>query len=343
MSYDILSAITLVDRGPDLLMVVKAASNNVYPRTPQWSMMRHRFENEAAAKGLLFAERLGGGFVFESTLARVHRRPAGQLDADQSRALARFDRSLEDASGAPTPPPLYTVAHAIEALERCASNDYYGAGALALAEGALAALRSRAPVPNPNDMEAAAAARKAFPMLGAVSQFGLSEAAKAALEARPELAKEAGPLGVCALHRLASAYAFDPKMVAGVMDSARRLVEAGAAPGPADVRGQTPLHHAAMSYTPIPGLLKFLAGRGLDIDAADREGNTALHVAALWSREKSVSAILALGADAHLKNAEGKTAAECARAESKAARAFEEWSPAPKQGRGLRRDAGLAL
>ena len=68
----------------------------------------------------------------------------------------------------------------------------------------------------------------------------------------------------------------------------------------------------------MPALFKMLASRGLDVDAADRRGNTALHVAAYAGRVDAVKAILALRPNLSLLNAEGKTPLECAGADSKA-------------------------
>lgn len=312
MSHEIVSNILLVDHEGELLMAVKSASNNVSPRTPSWGFLVYRFENEAAAKGLMFAERLAGNFVFDSKLARVKRCNSQMLDPDVSRALERIEgRGGENGSGI-AGLRTFTVAEAVGGLERFAANDYYKTGSLALAEQAIHALKTDGPFPNPNNPSTRRIAESQFPMLSSVSQYGLGAKALVALDAHPQLAKEVGPLGVTPLHRLANVYAFELEMQLRVMESVKALLACGANPSPRDVLGQTPLHHAAQSHTPMPELLKTLVQHGLDVNARDRHGNTALHVAAWHGRSKAAEAILALNPNASLRNQEGKTPAELA-------------------------------
>jgi hypothetical protein len=72
--------------------------------------------------------------------------------------------------------------------------------------------------------------------------------------------------------------------------------------------GQTLLHLAA--FLGFPSLLNFLVTRGVDLDARDKSGYTALHFAALVSSEECVRTLLEAGADSEIVNAFGKTPAE---------------------------------
>lgn len=75
-----------------------------------------------------------------------------------------------------------------------------------------------------------------------------------------------------------------------------------------DKDGFTALHWAAWSGMPYCTLL--LAEAGLDINAQEGNGYTPLMLAALRGNNEVVKMLLTLGADAGLKNAEGKTALE---------------------------------
>ncbi|KAG6813370.1 hypothetical protein H0H92_011636 [Tricholoma furcatifolium] len=73
--------------------------------------------------------------------------------------------------------------------------------------------------------------------------------------------------------------------------------------------GQTLLHLAA--FLGFSSLISFLVKRGIDIDARDRNGYTALHFAVLSKSQDSVRVLLDAGADREIVNALGKTPAEC--------------------------------
>lgn len=73
--------------------------------------------------------------------------------------------------------------------------------------------------------------------------------------------------------------------------------------------GQTLLHLAA--FLGFSSLVIFLVKHGIDLDARDRNGYTALHFAALSRSEQCVSVLLDAGADREIVNALGKTPAEC--------------------------------
>ncbi|KNZ80876.1 Protein MGA2 [Termitomyces sp. J132] len=74
--------------------------------------------------------------------------------------------------------------------------------------------------------------------------------------------------------------------------------------------GQTLLHLSA--FMGFSSLVSFLVKHGIDLDARDRNGYTALHFAALAKSEASVRILMAADADKEIVNALGKTPAECA-------------------------------
>lgn len=316
MSHEIVSSLLLVDRGPDLLTMVKSASNNVSPRVPRWGCLMAKFENESAAKALLFIAKMDGSFKFDSTLARVRRVGPDELDFEQRKALERVkDQPLR----------FYTVGSAIRELEGCAANDYYRLGALALVERAVDALKRGLPVPSPNDPVFSGAARIRCPILSTLNQSGLTGEALIALERHPEAAREVGPLGVTPLHRLSNSYSWSDEMKSDVFMSGLVLLDLGADPRAADVLGQTPLHHAATAYYPNESLLKELVARGADINARDRDGNTPLHLALGAGRSLATMALLKLSPDIGLRNAAGHTARQEAGARSDATAAYDRW------------------
>jgi hypothetical protein len=61
-------------------------------------------------------------------------------------------------------------------------------------------------------------------------------------------------------------------------------------------------------------MLRWLLMDGTDINAADRAGNTALHLAAVRGDETAVRRLLARGADPRRRNRHGDTAAAVAAA-----------------------------
>jgi ankyrin repeat protein len=126
----------------------------------------------------------------------------------------------------------------------------------------------------------------------------------------------------------------------GYEDVVRLLVEAGAHVDVPDANGHTPLHHAAqasvvhakqstststteegfqfaaattmMTFDSV-GALSFLLSVGAPVDALSQAGNSALHVAAMAGGTACVHALLAAGANRHLRNSRGLTAADEAR------------------------------
>jgi hypothetical protein len=73
--------------------------------------------------------------------------------------------------------------------------------------------------------------------------------------------------------------------------------------------GQTLLHLAA--FLGFSSLVTFLVKHGVDLDARDRNGYTALHFAVLSKSADCVRALLSAGADCEIVNAFGKTPVEC--------------------------------
>jgi hypothetical protein len=325
MSYEIVSSILLVDHEDTLLLALNSASNNVSPRTPEWGFMSFRFESEAAAKGLLFGERLSGGFVFTSTLARVARYSSKQLreglvrsSLNCARVVGALDRLLS-VYGSPVPSALaeMTTTAVIARLQACCANSYYRVGALDLISQACDALQAGHPPPNPNCAQTHRLAGFRYPVLGSVTQYGLSSEVLESIRCDPRLASEVGPMGLTALHRLASAYAFEDAMQTGCLHSVRSLLLAGAVPDARDVLGQTPLHHAALSGIYAKEAVSLLLSSGLDVNAKDASGETALHLAARRGRQDTVEYLLAQGASLVVRNADGALPCHLAAANSK--------------------------
>jgi len=69
---------------------------------------------------------------------------------------------------------------------------------------------------------------------------------------------------------------------------------------------QTPLHYAVLARD--PAVCKLLLERGADVDAADSDGNTPLHVAARSLRTEAAKQLLAARANPTLKNTRGEIA-----------------------------------
>jgi hypothetical protein len=336
MSHAIVSSMLLVNHDSRLLLALKSASSNLSPRTPEWCFLSLRFECEAAAKGLLFAERVSGSLVFTSTLARLTRYRSADLRNGSVRSpysafgLVQALDSLLSTCGKVGLSTLHevTVASVISSLELCSSNPYYRVGHLALIAQALNALRQGAAVPNPGDSQVVNLAESRYRVLGCVSQFGLTSEVLACLHAKPELALETPPLGVTALHRLTAAYAFSEAMQEGCLRSARTLLSAGADPAPRDIRGQTPLHHAATRGIYNKDVVALLVANGLNVNAQDRFGNTALHLAAERGHLDTLDFLLDLGSDPCARNSDGALPVSIARPQSQAHEKLASLTPA---------------
>ena len=90
----------------------------------------------------------------------------------------------------------------------------------------------------------------------------------------------------------------------------------GINPEARDNDGFTALHWAAWSGMPQSTFL--LTQRGLDVNAVEKHGYTPLMLAALRGNAAAVKLLLVLGADPALKNADGKTALQLAEDKSAA-------------------------
>ena len=99
-------------------------------------------------------------------------------------------------------------------------------------------------------------------------------------------------------------------------DVAAYLLDRGADPRAASRQGGfTPLHSAvATDAAPTdPQLVRKLLDAGADPNAKSASGGTPLHTAAFTGDGAILDLLLARGADASIKNAQGKTAADIAR------------------------------
>jgi ankyrin repeat protein len=95
----------------------------------------------------------------------------------------------------------------------------------------------------------------------------------------------------------------------GNLDWCRRMLDRGAK---ADFHsGWTPLHYAATG--PDHRVVQLLLDRGAAIDALSPERRTPLMMAALYGSETSVGLLLSRGANAALRDAHGRRAADLAR------------------------------
>ena len=85
------------------------------------------------------------------------------------------------------------------------------------------------------------------------------------------------------------------------------LLRQGIGPGTRDRRGRTPVHIAVGRREGSGGIIRAMAAAGLDLDAADREGNSALHLAALDPNRIAFAVLVECGANPMLPNAKGLT------------------------------------
>jgi uncharacterized protein len=88
----------------------------------------------------------------------------------------------------------------------------------------------------------------------------------------------------------------------------KRLLERGAAVNQA---GWSALHYAATG--PDSDIVRLLIERGATLDARSPNATTPLMMAAQYGSEASVQVLLARGADPHLRNERGLSAADFAR------------------------------
>lgn len=99
-------------------------------------------------------------------------------------------------------------------------------------------------------------------------------------------------------------------------DVVRYLLEAGADPRPASrAGGFTPLHSAVATDAGAADIeiVRMLLGRGAQPNAKSQSGSTPLHTAAFTGDRATLDLLLRHGADAAIKNKDGKIAADVAR------------------------------
>jgi len=92
----------------------------------------------------------------------------------------------------------------------------------------------------------------------------------------------------------------------GDFEAARKLMEQGA-----DIEAKDPgtgasvLHYAVMRGN--PDILKYLLGKGVDVNSRTRNGTTPLHTAVLYNRYEVAEMLLNKGADVDAKSGSGAT------------------------------------
>lgn len=80
-----------------------------------------------------------------------------------------------------------------------------------------------------------------------------------------------------------------------------------------DPRGNTHLHRAVMEGAK-PFVIEFLLKRGVDVNARNEQGETALIIAAWYGRDELVEILLKKGADPNVKTRKGLSALKVASA-----------------------------
>jgi ankyrin repeat protein len=86
------------------------------------------------------------------------------------------------------------------------------------------------------------------------------------------------------------------------------LLESGADPNQLDMFGWTPLHYAVTARKPDLELIALLVRHGASVNVIGRDGRTPLHRAAMFGRAEDVKLLLALGAQADIRDEVGLTA-----------------------------------
>lgn len=309
MSHAVVSAITLVTRGQDFFVYMKAADSNIYPQDQKSGFLLRKFENEAAAKAYLFIQRMSGNLNFDFSLDQIKTLPV-EVSSGMKETLEKFENknpSLE----------VLTVSQAIKDIELdcCDRGQYfYGIEELLLAEDAVKALRSGIPVPNPVAPEYLVdRAIKSCPVTYSSGQYGFNDKVKEMLVENPVLALEVGPFGITPLIRLAGVGAFEKEMIDGVDQSVQLLLDNGANPNAVNSLEKNALHIHAASYYFNAHLVQMLLSKGIDIDAKDCDGNTALQIAVSYKREKTCKFLLESNSDIENLNKYGQSALDIAK------------------------------
>lgn len=96
----------------------------------------------------------------------------------------------------------------------------------------------------------------------------------------------------------------------GDVDAVRRLLKAGVNPDARDPEGRTALMYAATGGEAT--IMELLLDAGADVNARDAYGSTALMEAALRGNAEAVDVLLTAGADVRAKNRNGQTALDWA-------------------------------
>lgn len=105
----------------------------------------------------------------------------------------------------------------------------------------------------------------------------------------------------------------------GNLSRVRSLVDSGTSPNEFDAFGYSPMH-AAASYAHLD-ILEYLVSKGGNVNLADPDGDTPLHVT---EHEEAAKWLVAHGADATRKNSDGLTPAMIASEEERDCAAYLE-------------------